>query len=109
MASNDLGDWYRSIPQISKYWFTGSVILPLMGKLGLVNPVTMILDFDLVVYNFHVSKPNLHACVVCRIYSMCGYLVVYVIVGDTVHKKGMIFQCVRVGWVNLLILCFYQI
>lgn len=25
MASNDIGDWYRGIPQMTKYWFTGSI------------------------------------------------------------------------------------
>ena len=56
MASNDIGDWYRSIPQISRYWFTGSVVLPLIGKLGLVTPMSMVLLFDKIVYEFNVSK-----------------------------------------------------
>ncbi len=54
MASNDLGDWYRSIPQISRYWFTGAVALPLAGKLGLFNPMTMILHYEMVVHHFQV-------------------------------------------------------
>ena len=56
MASNDIGDWYRSIPQISRYWFTGSVVLPLIGKLGLVTPMSMVLLFDKIIYEFNVSK-----------------------------------------------------
>ena len=52
--ANDLGDWYRSIPIITRYWFTGSVILPLIGKLGLVNPGSMILQFELIFYKFQV-------------------------------------------------------
>jgi derlin-1 len=57
MASNELGDWYRSIPQMSRYWFTGSVVLPLIGKLGLVNGLTMILDFRLFFRHFHIWRP----------------------------------------------------
>ena len=55
MASNDIGDWYKSIPQITRYWFTGSVVLPLMGKIGLVTPMSMVLLFEKIVYSFHVS------------------------------------------------------
>jgi len=57
MASNDFGDWYRSIPQITRYWFSGSVILPLMGKIGIFSPLTMILDYYLLIYNFHIWRP----------------------------------------------------
>ena len=54
MASNDIGDWYRNIPQITKYWFTGSVILPLIGKIGLVSPASMVLDYASLVNKFQV-------------------------------------------------------
>jgi derlin-1 len=57
MASNDIGDWYRNIPQISRYWFTGSIILPLIGKIGLVSPMSMLLDFNLLVYSFQIWRP----------------------------------------------------
>jgi derlin-1 len=54
MSSNDIADWFRRIPQITKYWFTGSIALPLIGKLGLVSTMSMILDFNSVVYGFQV-------------------------------------------------------
>ncbi|KAK2179431.1 hypothetical protein NP493_491g02039 [Ridgeia piscesae] len=57
MASNDIGVWYRSIPQMSRYWFTASVALPLIGKLGLVSPMSMILHFQMVVYRFQFWRP----------------------------------------------------
>ncbi|KAK3610374.1 hypothetical protein CHS0354_008650 [Potamilus streckersoni] len=57
MASNDIGDWYRSIPQITKYWFTGSVILPLLGRFGLLNPMHMLLIFESVIYKFQIWRP----------------------------------------------------
>jgi len=39
---------------MTKYWFTGSIALPLLGKLGLVSIMTMILDYNSVVYGFQV-------------------------------------------------------
>lgn len=54
MASNDIGDWYRGIPQMTKYWFTGSIVVPLVARLGLINPVHLILIFERVAYNFQV-------------------------------------------------------
>jgi len=57
MASNDIGDWYRNIPMMSKYWFTGSVVMPLIGKLGLVSAMTMILDFHSLIYRFQIWRP----------------------------------------------------
>ena len=54
MASNDFGDWYRGIPQVSRYWFTASVVVPLIGKLGLVSPLTMILHWEMFAYHFQV-------------------------------------------------------
>lgn len=56
MASNDIGEWYRSIPQITKYWFTGSVVLPLIARFGLISPLWLILRYDFVVYNFQIWR-----------------------------------------------------
>lgn len=57
MSSNDLGDWYRGIPQMTRYWFTGSVVLPLLGKLGIFNPMTMILHWPMFAYKFQIWRP----------------------------------------------------
>ena len=56
MASNDIGDWYRGIPQITKYWFTGSVIVPLIGRIGILAPQFFMLDFASIFYRFQVSQ-----------------------------------------------------
>ena len=56
MASNDIGDWYRGIPRITKYWFTGSVVVPIAARFGLLNAHWLILVFELVVYRFQVSS-----------------------------------------------------
>ncbi|XP_048752583.1 derlin-1-like [Ostrea edulis] len=57
MASNDIGDWYRGIPQMTKYWFTGSVVVPLVARFGLINPRNLILIFESVVYKFQFWRP----------------------------------------------------
>ena len=58
MASNDIGDWYRGIPKITKYWFTGSVIVPIAARFGLLGAQWLILVFELVFYKFQVSHLN---------------------------------------------------
>lgn len=57
MASNDIGDWYRGIPQITKYWFTGSVVVPIAARFGLLNAQWLVLLFELVVYKFQIWRP----------------------------------------------------
>lgn len=54
MAENDLAVWYRSVPQISRYWFTATIVLPLLGRLGLLSPWWMVLEYTLFVKKFQV-------------------------------------------------------
>lgn len=56
---SDLGDWFRSIPLITRYWFAGSIALPLVGKLGLISPVYLFLWPDAFLGRFQVG-PALH-------------------------------------------------
>lgn len=51
---SDIGDWYRSIPIITRSWFTASVALPLIGVLGLVDFRNFLLFPDLVFNRFQV-------------------------------------------------------
>lgn len=51
---SDLGDWFRSIPLITRYWFAGSIAVPLVGKLGLVSPVNLFLWPDAFIHRFQV-------------------------------------------------------
>ena len=69
MASNDIGDWYRSIPPISRYWFTGSVVLPLLGKLGLIAPYYFLLIFDPFIYKFQVFDKKYHKFIFKNLYT----------------------------------------
>jgi len=45
MSGNDIGLWFRSIPDITRYWFAGSIIFPLAGRFGILNYFDMILDY----------------------------------------------------------------
>lgn len=63
---SDIGDWYRTIPEITKYWFTGSVILPLLGRFGLFNPYYMVLEWNLLVYRFQVILISLFIIIYSR-------------------------------------------
>lgn len=56
MASGgDFADWYKQIPTVTKYWFTGSIVVPLVAKFGIINPRNLIILFDLIFQKFQVS------------------------------------------------------
>lgn len=57
MSSNDIADWFRRIPQITKYWFTGSLIVPLVARLGLVNARWLVLNYGLLIHSFQIWRP----------------------------------------------------
>uniref|UniRef100_A0A7E4VWS5 Derlin n=1 Tax=Panagrellus redivivus TaxID=6233 RepID=A0A7E4VWS5_PANRE len=54
---SDFSDWYKGIPEITRYWFTGSVVLPLLGRLGVFSPYIMLLDWNLFFYKFQIWRP----------------------------------------------------
>jgi len=56
MPENDIGDWFRGIPIVTRWWFSLSIIFPLLGRIGLFPPYYMILDFELVAYKFQVWR-----------------------------------------------------
>ena len=58
-AGSDFSDWYKTIPQISRYWFTGSVILPLVCRFGILNPHNLVLYFTPFIYKFQVITDQL--------------------------------------------------
>lgn len=57
MSSGDFSDWYKSIPQITRYWFTGSVVVPLAARFGILNPRTLFLIFHDFFYRFQIWRP----------------------------------------------------
>lgn len=54
MAENELGIWFRSIPIVTRWWFSLSIVFPLLGRLGLINGMYMILDYASIIYRFQV-------------------------------------------------------
>ena len=40
-----------------RYWFTAAVVLPMSGRLGIVNLSNFVLSTDLVWNNFHIWRP----------------------------------------------------
>lgn len=51
---SDIGDWFRSIPAITRYWFAATVAVPLVGKLGLISPAYFVLWPEAFLYRFQV-------------------------------------------------------
>uniref|UniRef100_A0A9L0JGT9 Derlin n=1 Tax=Equus asinus TaxID=9793 RepID=A0A9L0JGT9_EQUAS len=49
---SDIGDWFRSIPAITRYWFAATVAVPLVGKLGLISPTYLFLSPEAFLYGF---------------------------------------------------------
>ena len=55
-AENDLGDWFRGIPVVTRWWFSLSIGFTLLGRFGLLNVMHMFLSFKLVVYKFQIWR-----------------------------------------------------
>lgn len=53
---SDIGDWFRSVPFLTRYWFAGSIIVPLIGKLGLISPAYLVLWPQEFFHKFQVSS-----------------------------------------------------
>lgn len=51
---SDIGDWFRSIPGITRCWFAAAVAVPLVGKLGLISPAYFFLWPEAFLYRFQV-------------------------------------------------------
>ncbi|OWK04174.1 DERL1 [Cervus elaphus hippelaphus] len=51
---SDIGDWFRSIPTITRYWFAATVAVPLVGKLGLISPAYFFLWPEAFLYRFQL-------------------------------------------------------
>ncbi|XP_061110555.1 derlin-1 [Conger conger] len=54
---SDFGDWFKTIPIITRYWFAGSIIFPLIGKLGLISPYHLVLSPELFFRKFQIWRP----------------------------------------------------
>lgn len=65
-AQNDISNWISSIPKITRFWFFSFFAVPLTTRLGLIDPMTLIMLPELVFSNFQVSNKPWPALVVSR-------------------------------------------
>jgi len=43
---SDFSDWFRNVPFFTRYWMASTVGLTLIGRFGLVNPISMLLLYE---------------------------------------------------------------
>lgn len=53
----ELGDWFRTIPFFTRYWFGGTVAFTLLGRIGLLNPRYLILQYEPFIHGFQFWRP----------------------------------------------------
>ena len=54
MADDSIADWFRSIPKITRWWFSLSVVFPLLARFELLDGMWLILLFEPLLYRFQV-------------------------------------------------------
>uniref|UniRef100_A0A1A8N2A7 Derlin n=1 Tax=Nothobranchius pienaari TaxID=704102 RepID=A0A1A8N2A7_9TELE len=54
---SDIGNWFRSIPLITRWWFAASIAFPLIGRLGLVYHSNLVLIPEFVFNKFQLWRP----------------------------------------------------
>ncbi|XP_051879734.1 derlin-1 [Pristis pectinata] len=57
MADSGLGEWYRGIPLVTRYWFTGCVVLPVLERLNVVSGRSLVLWSDRFFNDFQIWRP----------------------------------------------------
>ncbi|KFD60782.1 hypothetical protein M514_05914 [Trichuris suis] len=57
MAEGDLVEWLRRVPEITRYWFVGTVLLPILARFNVVKTAWFVLDYELVVHHFQIWRP----------------------------------------------------
>ena len=52
----DIGNWVSGIPVVTRYWFFSFFILPLTTRLGLIDPINLVLLSNKVIGGFQVRE-----------------------------------------------------
>ncbi|CAF3884430.1 unnamed protein product [Adineta steineri] len=55
-GSNDLGQWYKSIPPITRVWFTASIVVPLAVALQIVDSGQLLLYIYPIIKHFEIWR-----------------------------------------------------
>jgi len=53
----EIGNWFNSLPPLTRSWFGGTVGVSLLGRFGLLSPQYLVLVYQLVVHNFQIWRP----------------------------------------------------
>jgi derlin-1 len=53
-VSNDLGQWFNSIPKITRVWFSSCAVVSIAARLGLVRPQNLVLFVNPIIKQFQV-------------------------------------------------------
>lgn len=51
----DIGTWVSSIPLVTRYWFFSFFAIPLTTRLGLIDPINLILVSEKTLGGFQVT------------------------------------------------------
>lgn len=52
----DIGNWVSGIPVVTRYWFFSFFILPLTTRLGLIDPINLVLFSNKVIGGFQIWR-----------------------------------------------------
>lgn len=54
---SDIGDWFKTIPVFTRYWFGSTIALTLIGRFGIVSPYTLVLLYEPFLSKFQIWRP----------------------------------------------------
>ncbi|KAI3380941.1 hypothetical protein SNEBB_006778 [Seison nebaliae] len=54
--SNDFSDWYNKIPKVTRWLFTGAIIVPMLARMGFVSPMSLIWLWNYFIYKFQIWR-----------------------------------------------------
>ncbi|XP_068200286.1 derlin-1 isoform X1 [Palaemon carinicauda] len=52
----DLGQWFQSIPPLTRTWFGATIGISLLARFGLLNPHWLILQYEPLMHNFQIWR-----------------------------------------------------
>lgn len=52
----EIGEWFNQMPPITRYWFAGSVAVPVLSRFNILNPYHLILTTDFI-KNLQLWRP----------------------------------------------------
>ena len=53
---SDIGDWLKSIPLFTRYWFISTIVVSLLGRFQFIYPQTFMLLYEPFVYKFEIWR-----------------------------------------------------